>query len=162
MHATRLIRSVAFAAVLLAMTILPGLTSTAGAASRGGIVIHPRLCPFDLGPGDSLFEECHGTPGPDGVTFTIDNRREKVMDSRGNVSFGSVTAGDHLVILTTDYQPNEFLQLRAFCSNINPTTGTTGPNEATIRTTDQASFYVRVGAGSKLVCDVYFIRESGR
>lgn len=162
MSASRLVRSVAFAVVLLATAVLPGLTSTAGAAARGGIVIHPRLCPFDLGPGDSLFEECHDTPGPDDVTFKVDTRREKGLDSRGNVSFGSVTAGDHLVTLTTDYQPNEFLQLRALCSNINPTTGTTGPNEATIRTTEQASFYVRVGAGSKLVCDVYFIRESGR
>ncbi len=162
MRATRLIRSVAFAVVLLAMTVLPEVTSTAGAAGRGGIVIHPRLCPFDLAPGDSLFEECHGTPGPDDVTFRVDSRREKAIDSRGNVSFGQVTAGDHLVILTTDYQPNEFLQLRAFCSNINPTTGTTGPNEAAIQSTDQASFYVRVGAGSKLVCDVYFFRESGQ
>ena len=162
MRIFHLVRPVALAAVLLAVTVLPGLTSSAGAASRGGIVIHPRLCPFDLAPGDSLFEECHGTPGPDDVTFTVDSRREKAIDSRGNVSFGSVTAGDHLVILTTDYQPNEFLQLKAFCSNINPTTGTTGPNEATIRTTEQASFYVRVGSGSKLVCDVYFLRESGR
>ena len=162
MHAARLVRSVAFSFVLLAMTVLPGLTSSAAAADRGGIVIHPRLCPFDLGPGDSLFEECHDSVGPDDVTFKVDNRREKGLDRYGNVSFGSVTAGDHLITMTTDYQPNEFLQLRALCSNINPISGTTGPNEATIRTTEQASFYVRVGAGSKLVCDVYFIRESGR
>lgn len=162
MRIARLVRPAAIAVVLLAATVLPGLTSTAGAASRGSIVIHPRLCPFDLAPGDSLFDECHDTPGPDDVTFTVDRRHDKPMDGRGNVSFGRVTAGDHLVVLTTDYQPNEFLRLKAFCSNINPTTGTTGPNEATIRSTDQASFYVRVGAGSQLVCDVYFLRESGQ
>ena len=162
MRISRLVRSVTFAVVLLAMTVLPGLTSDVGAAGRGSIVLHPRLCPLDLAPDDSLFDRCHDTPGPDDVTFRIDNRQEKPMDRYGNVSFGQVTPGDHLVVLTTDYQPNEFLQLRAFCSNINPVTGTTGPNEATIRTTEQASFYVRVGAGSKLVCDVYFIRESGR
>lgn len=162
MHIARLVRPIAMAVVMLAVAILPGLTSTAGAAARGSIVIHPRLCPFDLAPVDGLFDACHGTPGPDDVTFTVDHRRDKAMDVRGNVRFGQVTAGDHLVVLTTDYQPNEFLQLKAFCSNVNPTTGTTGPNEATIRSTDQASFYVRVGAGSQLVCDVYFLRESGR
>ncbi len=109
--------------------------------------------------GSNLFDQCHDTAGPEGAEFTIDNRQPKGIDSNGNVSFGRATAGDHLVTLTSDFQPNEFLKVRAFCSNL--ATGT-GPNEATILYGDQAQFWVRVAPGSKLVCDVYFMPISGQ
>ena len=64
-----------------------------------------------------------------------------------------------LMTLTSDFQPNEFLNVRAFCSN---SVGGSGIHEATILHGDQAQFWVRVGAGSQLTCDVYFIPESGR
>jgi hypothetical protein len=143
----------------LALSVL-GAASPAGAQSaRGSIVIHPRICPLNMPAGSLLFDQCHDHPGPDGVEFTVDDRVPKGMDSHGNVSFGRVTAGDHLVTLTSDFQPNEFLKVRAFCSNV--TLGS-GPNEAFIRSGDQADFWVRVGVGSRLVCDVYFIPISGR
>jgi hypothetical protein len=127
--------------------------------TRGSIHIHARVCPLVLPANAQLFRDCHGFPGPSGAAFKIDSRQSKGIASNGNVSFGRVTAGDHLVTLTSDFQPNEFLRVRAFCSNL--ATGT-GPNEATILYSDQAQFWVRVAPGSQLVCDVYFIPESGR
>lgn len=146
-----------FALALVAMSILAG---TAEAAQpRGSVHIHARLCPQSMPAGSNLFDQCHDTAGPDGAEFTIDSRAPKGIDGNGNVSFGRATAGDHLVTLTSDFQPNEFLKVRAFCSNL--ATGT-GPNEATILYGDQAQFWVRVAPASKLVCDVYFMPISGR
>ena len=143
----------------LAISVL-GATSPAGAElARGSIVIHSRICPLNMPAGSFLFDQCHHRPGPDGAEFTVDNRVPKAINEDGNVSFGGATAGDHLITLTSDFQPNEFLKMRAFCSNV--TLGS-GPNEAFIRSGDQADFWVRVGVGSKLVCDVYFIPISGR
>ncbi len=150
--------AVALVAVV-AMSVL-GTFSSAGAANpRGSIHIHARICPLELPANAQLFRDCHDFPGPEGAAFKIDNRQSKGIASNGNVSFGRVTAGDHLVTLTSDFQPNEFLQVRAFCSN--SATGT-GPNEATILYGDQAQFWVRVAPASRLTCDVYFIPESGR
>ncbi len=53
-------------------------------------------------------------------------------------------------------QPNEFLVLRAFCSDSN----VGGPaREVEVRPTQHASFYVDVWAGQAVVCDVYWIPE---
>ena len=144
---------------VVAMTVL-GLFSPASAThTRGSIHIHARICPLELPANAQLFRDCHDFAGPSGAAFKIDNRQSKDIASDGNVSFGQVTAGDHLVTLTSDFQPNEFLAVRAFCSN--SATGT-GPNEATILYGDQAQFWVRVAPASRLTCDVYFIPESGR
>ena len=151
-----------FAVAIIAALALSVLGSTSPAQAelaRGSVTIHSRICPLDLPDGAQLFNACHSEPGPDGAEFTVDKRVPKAIRSNGNVSFGRVTAGDHLITLTADWQPNEFLGMRAFCSNV--TLGS-GPNEATILRGDQAQFWVRVGAGSQLVCDVYFIPESGR
>ena len=117
------------------------------------------MIPLVLSAGAQLFRDCHPHPGPAGAEFTIDNRQPKGINASGNVSFGRATAGDHLVTLTSDFQPNEFLGLRAFCSKL---ASGTGPNEATILPGDQAQLGVRVAPGSMLVCDVYFIPISGR
>jgi hypothetical protein len=144
---------------VVAMSAVGSFSSANAADPRGSIHIHSRICPLELPANAQLFRDCHDHGGPDGASFTIDNRQSKDIDSNGNVSFGRATAGDHLVTLTSDFQPNEFLRVRAFCSNL--ATGT-GPNEATILHGDQAQFWVRVAPGSKLVCDVYFIPISGR
>lgn len=161
MRTLKSVRSVFVALFLAAIVTLPmvGATATAADPPRGSIHIHTRVCPLNLPPGSMLFDSCHQFPGPEGARFKIDSRQSKDINSAGNVSFGRVTAGDHLVTLTSDFQPNEFLRLRAFCSNL--ATGT-GPNEAFIRSGDQADFWVRVAPGSRLVCDVYFIPISGR
>ena len=148
-------------AVLLALALsVIGSPAPAGAElPRGSIFIHPRICPLNMPAGSFLFDQCHDFPGPEGVEFKVDNRVPKGMNENGSVTFGRVTAGDHLITLTSDFQPNEFLKMRAFCSNV--TLGS-GPNEAFIRSGDQVDFWVRVGVGSRLVCDVYFIPISGR
>ena len=151
-----------FAVAIIAALALSVVGSTSPAQAelaRGSVTIHSRICPLDLPEGSQLFTDCHPHPGPDGAEFTVDKRVPKAIRSNGNVSFGRVTAGDHLITLTADWQPNEFLGMRAFCSNV--TLGS-GPNEATILRGDQAQFWVRVGVGSQLICDVYFIPESGR
>ena len=150
------------AVAIIAITALSVVGSAAPAsaqAARGSIMIHSRACPLNLPAGSMLFEACHPHPGPTGAQFTVDSRAPKNIGTNGNVSFGRVTAGDHLITLTSDFQPNEFLKVRAFCSN---SVGGSGINEATILQGDQAQFWVRVGAGSQLTCDVYFIPESGR
>jgi len=150
--------AVALVAVL-ALSVMGSFSPANAAAARGSIVLHARVCPLSLPANSQLFRDCHGHPGPSGAEFKIDSRQSKGIASNGNVSFGQATAGDHLVTLTSDFQPNEFLGMRAFCSNL--ATGT-GPNEATILRGDQAQFWVRVAPGSMLVCDVYFIPVSGR
>ena len=150
------------AVAIIAITALSviGSASPVGAqTARGSIMIHSRACPLNLPAGSMLFEACHPHPGPTGAQFTVDSRVPKNIGANGNVSFGRVTAGDHLITLTSDFQQNEFLTVRAFCSN---SVGGSGIHEATILHGDQAQFWVRVGAGSQLTCDVYFIPESGR
>jgi hypothetical protein len=160
MRIVKFSRLVAVALLAVVAMSMMGSFSPANAADpRGSIHLHARICPLELPANAQLFRDCHDHAGPDGASFKIDSRQSKDIDGNGNVSFGRVTAGDHLVTLTSDFQPNEFLRVRAFCSNL--ATGT-GPNEATILHGDQAQFWVRVAPGSKLVCDVYFIPESGR
>jgi len=160
MRALGLSRLLAVAIIAVTALSVIGSASPAGAATgRGSIMIHSRACPLNLPAGSMLFDACHPHPGPSGAQFTVDSRVPKNIAANGNVSFGSVTAGDHLVTLTSDFQPNEFLNVRAFCSN---SVGGSGVHEATILHGDQAQFWVRVGAGSQLTCDVYFIPESGR
>src|SRR5215213_9905378 len=77
----------------------------------------------------------------------------------GNVSFGQVTSGDHLVTLTASWQPNEFLRMKVYCTN---TVTGSGPNEAPIIYGNQAKFWVWLAPSGKLVCDVYFLPESGQ
>ena len=154
------LRRLALLLVVVASAVLPGLLSGVSAeGARGSIHIHSRLCPNDVPPGANIFDACHDHPGPDGARFRVDNRRSKTINDDGNVSFGRVTAGDHLVWLTSDWQPNEFLHMKVWCDN---STTDTGPNQATILYGDQAHFWVRVAPGSRLTCDVYFISESGR
>ena len=160
MRIVRFSRLVAVALLaVVAMSMMGAVSPVSAEHTRGSILIHARVCPLELPANAQLFRDCHGYPGPSGAAFKIDNRMSKGIASNGNVSFGRATAGDHLVTLTSDFQPNEFLRVRAFCSNL--ATGT-GPNEATILYGDQAQFWVRVAPGSQLVCDVYFIPESGQ
>ena len=145
-----------FAVALIAVVVLSlmGSFSTAKADHmRGSIHIHARVCPLELPPNAQLFRDCHGHPGPSGAEFKIDNRQPKGIAANGNVSFGRVTAGDHLVTLTTGL-PSKYDSIRAFCSN---SVGGSGVHEATILYSKTPQFWVRLAAGSRLTCDVYFI-----
>jgi hypothetical protein len=158
MVALRVRSSFAVALIAVVAVVLLALAAPAGAAaSRGSVTIHSRICPTTPPPLTNLFNQCHHRPGPDGASFRLDNRQSKPIAANGNVSFGRATVGTHTVFLTSDFQPNEFLRLRVFCSSNGGTAV-----ERSIRHGDQASFRVYVGAGAKVVCDVYFIPISGR
>ena len=160
MFQLRLARRLALLLVVMASLAAPALTSLVSAAdARGSIHIHARICPESTPAGANVFEACHDNPGPDGARFRVDRRSSKTINDDGNVSFGRVTAGDHLIYLTSNWQPNEFLGMRVWCDN---STTDTGPNEATLLYGDQVHFWVRVAPGSRLTCDVYFYPESGR
>ena len=148
----RRFRSVMIAAVMALAVVLPALTApSATAAKPGTVAIHSRHCQVDA---KQLYDDCHGNPGPSGAVYTIDNRVPKAIDGSGNVSFGGAAAGDHLVTLTSGFDSGAYSHLRAFCSN---SVGGSGVHEATILYSNTPQFWVRLAAGSRLTCDVYFI-----
>ena len=160
MLTSRLPRFVAVALLAAFAMSLLSFASPAGAAdTRGSITLHSRICPTNMPSGSNIFDQCHNRPGPDGAKFKIDNRQSKSINSAGNVSFGQVTAGDHLVTLTAAWQPNEFLGMKVYCTN---TVTGSGPHEAPIIYGNQAKFWVWLAPKGKLVCDVYFLPESGQ
>lgn len=131
------------------------LASPASAASTT-VTIHARICPAH-GVTD-LFKDCH-SHAVTNASFRLDHSGSKHVNNKGNVTFSNVAAGSHIVALTGGDQPNEFLHLRAFCSDSN--TGGTAV-EYKVRSTTQASFRISVKTGQALVCDVYWIPESGQ
>lgn len=152
MQALKILRSMGIALVAVAVLAVPLLSGpSAAAASRGGIVIHSRACEVDA---VQLYDDCHGLGGPTGATYTIDSRVPKEINGSGNVSFGSVLPGDHLVTLTSGYDSGAYSHMRVFCTN---SKNGGGPNEATVLYSNTPQFWVRVGDGSTLTCDVYFI-----
>ena len=151
MLAYRSFRSFFVLMFLAIAVVVPALTDSAGAqTARGSVHIHSRICDETA---VQLFRDCHDNPGPAGATYTIDKRVPKAIDANGNVSFGQATAGDHLVKITSG-MPSEYSNIRAFCSN---SVGGSGVHEATVVFGAAPQFWVRVGAGSRLTCDVYFI-----
>jgi hypothetical protein len=152
-----------FIAIALIVAFATSLVATAAPAraadTRGSITLHSRICPTSMPSGSDIFDQCHHRPGPDGAKFKVDTRQSKSIDASGNVSFGQVASGDHLVTLTASWQPNEFLGMAVFCTN---TVTGSGPNEASIIYGNQAKFWVWLAPNGKLVCDVYFLPESGQ
>jgi hypothetical protein len=155
MLVTRAFHILAIFAIVAVAVAAPMLTAPAEAThGRGTIVIHSRLCPLDA---VQLFRDCHGNPGPFGARYTVDQRVPKnIAIDTGNVSFGGVRAGDHLVRIMSGF-PAAYSHLRVFCSN---TATGTGPNEATVRFSGGDAipeFWVRLAPDSRLICDVYFV-----
>jgi hypothetical protein len=143
---------------LIALLAFGSLLSAAptSAADTSSVTVHARICP--LGPLTDFFTDCHHRPMTN-QAFRLDARTSKFVNSRGNVTFNQVFPGSYVVALTAGNQPNEFLHLRAFCSDSN----VGGPaKEVTVRSTAQASFRVNVGFGQAIVCDLYYLPESGQ
>jgi hypothetical protein len=139
---------------MLAFGVL-AFAAPANAASTS-VTIHARICPVS-GVTD-YFKDCHPNPVTN-AAFRLDHSGSKWVNGSGNVTFSNVSAGSHIVALTSGDQPNEFLHLRAYCSDSN--TGSAAI-EVTVRSTSQASFRVPVKTGQAVVCDVYWIPESGQ
>ncbi len=151
MLAFRYMRSTGIAVLLAALVAIPLLGATSSSAARGGIIIHSRACEVDA---VNLYDDCHDLAGPTGATYTVDNRVPKAINGSGNVSFGSVLPGDHLMTLTSGFDSGAYSSMRVFCTN---SKNGGGPNEATVLYSNTPQFWVRVGDGSTLTCDVYFI-----
>ena len=151
MFRNRMSPLLALALIFATLVSILGTTRDAAAETRGSVVIHSRACETDA---VNLFNDCHNLGGPSGSVYTVDSRVPKAIDGSGNVSFGSVIEGDHLITLTSGYDSGAYSSIRAFCSNV--TLGS-GPNEATILWSETPQFWARVGSESQLVCDVYFI-----
>jgi hypothetical protein len=149
-------RSVLFALIAVLTLSLLVSVAPAAAANTASVTVHARICP--IGQLNDLFTDCHGNPMTD-QAFRLGSRTSKLVNSRGNVTFNEVAPGSYVVALTSGDQPNEFLHLRAFCSDSN----VGGPaTEVLVRSTAQASFRVNVIAGQAIVCDVYYLPESGQ
>jgi hypothetical protein len=125
--------------------------SSTAADSTGTIAIHSRVCDADA---VDLYADCHPNPGPTGAIYTVDSRTPKGISGTGLASFGGLKAGDHLVTLTSGYDSGAYHSVRAFCTN---SVNGGGPNEAVVLQSNTPQFWVRLGAGSRLTCDVYFI-----
>lgn len=156
MSTQRRVRSILF--TLVAVLALGSLVSVAPAtaADTSSITIHARICP--TGPLTDLFTDCHDNPMTD-QAFRLGSRTSKFVNSRGNVAFNQVSPGSYVVALSAGDQPNEFLTLRAFCSDQNKH-GVA--KEYRVRSTAQASFRINVTSGQRIICDVYWIPESGQ
>jgi hypothetical protein len=152
MRAFSLVRSLVIVTLVAIAVAAPlGMQpATAQTTTLGSVMIHSRICPTTA---TQLFRDCHPNPGPAGWMYTIDKRVPKTINSVGNVSFGSVRPGDWLVTIVSG-KPSAYSNIRAFCSN---SVGGSGVHEATILWSKTPQFWVRVGSGSKLTCDVYFI-----
>jgi hypothetical protein len=128
----------------------------AAAAGTSSVTVHARLCP--TGPLNDFFTDCHGNAMTD-QAFRITGRTSQWVNASGNVTFNQVDSGSYVVALSSGDQPNEFLQLRAYCSDSN----VGGPAwEVPVRSTAQASFRIWVDPGQAIVCDVYYIPESAQ
>lgn len=128
----------------------------ASATHTASLTIHARICP--IGNLTDLFTDCHDNPMTD-QAFRISGRSSKWVNAQGNVAFHAIVPGSYVVALSAGDQPNEFLRLRAFCSDQN---GSRAVTEYRVRSTAQASFRLPVLAGQAIVCDVYWIPESGQ
>jgi hypothetical protein len=159
MHNGHSLRS-ALAGVLLAFAAV--LLATAGPAaaetSTARVILPVRQCPVGE-PTVDIFEDCHSHLAPTDTTFRINGHASRTVSDQGNIKFDRLKSGTRTITLTSDQQPNEFLKLRVFCSD----RGTDDPAvELTVKTGDQAYFKIGLTEGQRVLCDVYFVPESGQ
>jgi hypothetical protein len=158
MRNVRSVRS-SFLAVLFAVAaVLLATAGPAAAANTGRIILHVRQCPPGQ-PTVDIFTDCHSHPAPADTAFKINGHASKFVSSQGNIKFDRLGAGTRTLTLTSGQQPNEFLRMRVYCSD----RGTDNPAvELPVHTGPQAYFQVHLAAGQYILCDVYFIPESGQ
>jgi hypothetical protein len=121
------------------------------AQATASLEIHKRVCP--AGATGNVFDECHGNPPTQTVTFSVDGGAAAAVDASGNVTFTGLAAGAHTV---TEIEgiPLEFVNLRVFCSVEGDAAGA-----VEVATTDQ-NFSVTLADGDHMICDVYNIPEN--
>lgn len=160
MSGMRTSRRLVVAFVVTCALVLLAPPAPVGAAGTASITIHARQCPAGQ-PTTDIFTDCHGFPADPITTFRLNGHGAKTVNDRGNLRYSNLTAGTRTITLVSDNQPFEFLHLRVFCSV--PSTGVP-PVEKAVRINDQeqASFRYALKAGQQVVCDVYFIPESGQ
>jgi hypothetical protein len=117
--------------------------------AEGTLELHKRVCPAGA-PTTSIFDECHGTPPSQEVSFSVDGGAPVAVDEEGNVIFIGLAPGSHQV---TEIEgiPLEFVELRVYCS-------VRGSGlDAFETTTDGPTFTVEIGPAEDVVCDIYNI-----
>ena len=136
--------------MLLGLVLLLSQSGIASAQGTGSIELHKRVCPS--GEVVNLFDECHGNPPTQPVSFSLDGGAAQFVDADGNLTFTGLAAGTYQ-ISEVEGIPLDAANLKVWCSvqGANPV-----PFEVT---TDGPNFSVRVGDGEQIVCDVYNIPE---
>jgi hypothetical protein len=137
--------------MLLGLVLLLSQSGIASAQGTGSIELHKRVCPS--GEVVNLFDECHGNPPTQPVSFSLDGGIAQLVDADGNLTFTGLAAGTYQ-ISEVEGIPLEFANLKVWCSvqGDNPV-----PYEVT---TDGPNFSVTLGDGEQIVCDVYNIPEN--
>jgi hypothetical protein len=160
MSGIRVSRRLVVAFIFTSAMVFLTLPSSVGAAGTASITIHARQCPVGE-PTTDIFADCHGFPADPITTFRLNGHGAKTINDRGNLKYSNLTAGTRTITLVSDNQPFEFLHLRVYCSV--PSTGAPAV-EKTVQINDQQQAYFRYAlkAGQQVVCDVYFIPESGQ
>jgi hypothetical protein len=137
--------------ILLGLVLVIGSSQIASAQGTGSIEIHKRVCPS--GEIVNLFDDCHGNPPTQPVSFSLDGGPAQLVDADGNLTFTGLAAGTYQ-ISEVEGIPLDFATLKVWCS-------VQGDNPVPFEvTTDGPNFSVDVGDGEQIVCDVYNIPEN--
>jgi hypothetical protein len=137
--------------IVFALVLLLSQAQIGAAQATGSITLHKRVCPS--GEVVNLFDDCHGNPPEQLVSFSLDGGAAELVDASGNLTFDGLAAGTYQ-ISEVEGIPLEFVNLKVWCS-------VQGDNPVPFEvTTDGPNFSVDVGDGEQLVCDVYNIPEN--
>ncbi len=129
---------------------LSGLTPTPVDSGTASLEIHKRVCPG--GGIENLYDECHDNAPEQEISFSINGGAPRSVDASGNVIFEGLNAGDQAV-QEVEGIPLEFVRLSIWCSVAD------GDSGAFQVIPDGPNFIVTLGAGERLICDVYNIPE---
>jgi len=100
--------------------------------------------------GDTIFEDCHGTPQDSNLEFTIDgpSTATAATDDEGNVTFANLAAGTYNI---SGGVPGDFASTVVWCS-INE-----DPDTLFQPTDTDTGVSVEVADGENIICDWYNI-----
>jgi hypothetical protein len=143
-----------FVAIVVAGALGVSSGARVDAAGSASLTLHARQCPAGE-PTTNIFTDCHPYPASRSDAFEVEGGPNKQVDRHGNATFTALSAGHHIVQQTAGRMPNEFLHERVFCSR-------NGGAAKELSVAPWGDFVVSLKAGDQVICDVYFIPESGQ